>query len=82
MRSHTPGDEEDDEIDFTGEDGRACCCGLGSVPAREWEDRMLPGGDGPSPIVMLDYRGSSWRYMAGIGGTGGMLPIEPEPGEN
>jgi hypothetical protein len=85
MRSRTPRDDEEVEIDFTGDDDRACCCGPGSVPAREWKDRMLPGGDGPSPIAMLDCRGSSlvsWRYMAGIGGTGGMLPIEPEPGEN
>jgi hypothetical protein len=46
---------------------------------------MLPGEDGPRPIAMLECRGSSpvlGRYMAGIGGTGGMLPTEPAPGEN
>jgi hypothetical protein len=70
---------------FHGDANRACCCGPGSVPAREWKDRMPPGGHGPSPIATLDCRGTSlvpWWYMAGIGGTGEMLPTGREPGEN
>jgi hypothetical protein len=54
MRLYMPRDNEEVEIEFTGEEDCACCCGLGSASAREWTDRMLPGGDGPRPITTLD----------------------------
>jgi hypothetical protein len=52
--SRTPRDDEEVQIDFIGDDDRACC-GPGSVPAVEWKDQRLPGGDGSRIIARLDY---------------------------
>jgi hypothetical protein len=77
MRSCTPEDDQDVEIDLTGENGRACPCRPGLVPGpnTSWRKRSKSHCDARLMRVFVDIV----AVHGGVGGTSGMLTPAARP---